>query len=240
MSAEAELNQTDLELISASLDEDLSEFERRRLNTTVLAKNEGEKTWVRYNAVSAVMKKQFPAQIDKDFSAQVMRAIGEQGYQQDEESATQVKIKRVSSHLKQVAGLAVAASVAAFSVVTYQHFNQPVNTESPQVALGTQDARGEINSSAKQTIQAAQQVEFAPATAQQSAATLRPLDSFQINNLPADNQQHINTPLQQPRVEENIYYQEELNPYIQRHAGYGSQRIITPYVEIIELKDIKE
>lgn len=239
MSAEAELNETDLELISASLDEDLSEFERRRLNTTVLAKNEGEKTWVRYNAISAVMKKQFPAQIDKDFSAQVMQAIGEQGYQQDEESATQVKIKRVSSHLKQVAGLAVAASVAAFSVVTYQHFNQPANTESPQVALSTQEASSEINSSAKQAIQAAQQVEFAPATAQQSATALRPLDSFQVNNRPADNQQNTNTPLQQSRVEENIYYQ-ELNPYIQRHAGYGSQRIISPYVEIIELKDIKE
>ena len=61
MSIETELSEKDLELISASLDEDLSDFERRRLNTSVLAKPEGEKAWIRYNAVSAVLNKHYPA-----------------------------------------------------------------------------------------------------------------------------------------------------------------------------------
>ena len=223
MSADKELNETDLELISASLDEDLSDFERRRLNTSVLAKPIGEKTWVRYNAVSAVMKKQFPAHIDKDFSSQVMQAISEQGYEQEQESATQVKIKRVSSHLKQVAGLAVAASVAAFSVVTYQNFNQPPATiESPEMALTTQEPAAEMKPAEALTIQNSQRVEFAPATVQRPT-TNQTIEKIQVA----------------PQVEENLYYQ-ELNPYIQNHAGYGSQRIISPYVEIIELKDVKE
>lgn len=228
MSADNELNETDLELISASLDEDLSEFERRRLNTNILAKTAGEKTWLRYNAVSAVMKKQFPAQINKDFSSQVMQAISEQGYEQEEESATQVKIKRVSSHLKQVAGLAVAASVAAFSVVTYQNFNQPATIDNPEVALSQQEPAAEMKPVETLAIQNSQRVEFAPATAQQSVARAsQPLEKIQV------------VPKQvAPQVQENIYYQ-ELNPYIQGHAGFGSQRIISPYVEIIELKDVE-
>ncbi len=232
MSTEKELNETDLGLISASLDEDLSDFERRRLNTSVLAKTEGEKTWVRYNAISAVMKKQFPAHISKDFSAQVMQTISEQGYEQEPESATQVKIKRVSSHLKQVAGLAVAASVAAFSVVTYQNFyptNSPTNIESPEVAINQQATADEMKPAEVVAIQSSQRVDFAPATAQQpvSAQTVEQIQSK------SNQSQQVN-----PHIEENLYYQ-ELNPYIHGHAGYGSQRVITPYVEIIELKDVK-
>ena len=239
MSADTELNETDLELISASIDEDLSDFERRRLNTSVLAKKEGEKTWVRYNAVSAVMTKQFPAHIDKDFSSQVMQAISEQGYEQEEESATQVKIKRVSSHLKQVAGLAVAASVAAFSIVTYQNF-YPSNTpaaDAPEVALSHQEAADEMKPTEVLAIQNSQRVEFAPATAQQPATTVRQVEAIQPNfKQPA--RPLLNPYNSQPNIEENLYYQ-ELNPYIQGHAGYGSQRIISPYVEIIELKDVE-
>ncbi|MDW3094984.1 MAG: sigma-E factor negative regulatory protein [Gammaproteobacteria bacterium] len=216
MSIETEISEKDLELISASIDEDLSEFERRRLNSSVLAKPEGEKTWVRYNAVSAIMNKHFPAQIDNDFSQQVMQAISKEGYEQEQESPAKASIKRVGSYVKQVAGLAVAASVAAFSIVTYQNFNQPTAVDIPEVAISQQEAADEMMPAESIAINDSQQVEFAPATVQQ-------LEAIQSN----------------PQVEEKVYYQ-ELNPYIQGHAGYGSQRIISPYVEIIELKDVKE
>ncbi len=216
MSKETELSEKDLELISASLDEDLSEFERHRLNASVLANPEGEKTWIRYNAISAVMDRTFPAQIDSDFSQQVMRAIGENGYVQDKESATQAGIKRVGSYVKQVAGLAIAASVATFSIVTYQNFYQTSTSDGPELALAEPEVATEMKPMASMIPPESQQVEFTPAAAQQ-------VDQIQ----------------QQPQVEENIYYQ-ELNPYIQGHSGYGSQRIISPYVEIIELKDVPE
>ncbi len=216
MSIETELSEKDLELISVSLDEDLSEFERRRLNTSVLAKPEGEKAWVRYNAISAIMNKHFPAQIDNDFSQQVMQVISQQGYEQDLESTTKVGIKCVGTYVKQVAGLTIAASVAAFSIVTYQNFNQPATTDGPELAISEQEAADEMKPAVAITLQDSQQVEFAPATVQQ-------LEAMQ----------------KKPQVEEKVYYQ-ELNPYIQGHAGYGSQRIISPYVEIIELKDVKE
>ena len=217
MSIETELSEKDLELISASLDEDLTEFDRRRLNTSVLAKPEGEKAWVRYNAVSAIMNKHFPAQIDIDFSQQVMHAISKNGYEQEQESRAKAKIKRVGSYVKQVAGLAVAASVAAFSVVTYQNFNQPTVIDGAELAISQQETTiNEMKPATTITLQDSQKVEFAPATAQQ-------LEAIQSN----------------PQVEEKVYYQ-ELGPYIQGHAGYGSQRVISPYVEIIELMNTTE
>ena len=217
MSTETELTEKDLELISKSLDEDLSEFERRRLNTTVLSKQDGEKAWTRYHAVSAIMKKQFPKHIDSDFSAQVMQAISDdtsQEYQQD--SSTRSNIKRVGSYVKQVTGLAVAASVAAFSIVTYQYFNQPELAGSDSMIVSKKEAAEPIQPAAV-ALQKSQQVEFAPATQQLNVET-KPLT---------------------PSIDGNVYYQ-ELNPYIHGHAGYGSQRIISPYVEIIELKDVQE
>ena len=215
MTTETELTDKELELISRSLDEELSEFERRRLNKTVLSKPDGEKAWIRYNAISAVMTKQFPAKIDRDFSQKVMQSISEDVEQEYTESATRANIKKVGSYVKQVAGLAVAASVAAFSIVTYQYFSQPTATDNGTIVISQQESADEMKPAASVALPVSQQVEFSPATAQQ------------LNSI------------QQPAVEENIYYQ-ELNPYIQGHAGYGSKRIISPYVEIIELKGVKE
>ena len=214
MATEKELTEKDLELISKSLDEDLSEFERRRLNTTVLSKQDGEKAWVRYHAVSAIMNKQFPANIDRDFSQQVMQAIQEDNQQEYTEKKSFPAIKSVGSYIKQVTGLAVAASVAAFSVVTYQYFNQPISPESDSLIISSKKSSENMTPASAVALSKSQQVEFSPATQQ------------------LNERQH-------PNVEENVYYQ-ELNPYIQGHAGYGSQRIISPYVEMIELKDVQE
>ncbi len=161
------------------------------------------------------MTKQFPAQIDRDFSHRVMQAISEEADEEYVESATRSGIKRVGTYVKQVAGLAVAASVAAFSIVTYQYFNQPTVVDNGALVISQQESADEMKPAASVSLPVSQQVEFSPAAAQQ-------LES-----------------IQQPAVEENVYYQ-ELNPYIQGHAGYGSKRIISPYVEIIELKGVQE
>ena len=43
---------------------------------------------------------------------------------------------------------------------------------------------------------------------------------------------------EQPFVQEDRY-SNELDPYMHKHAGFGSQRTMTPYVDIIELKDVQ-
>lgn len=132
MNEPAQLTDSELELLSRSMDEDLSDFESKRLNKHVLSKSEATETWMRYHAVSAVMQKQFPTGIAKDFSSRVMRAVENEDMQPlSDKSLTTAKPSTSNSggamhnYMKQFAGLAVAASVAAVSVVVYQQQIQP-------------------------------------------------------------------------------------------------------------------
>ena len=215
-----ELTEKDLELISESLDEDLSEFERRRLVQKVLTTEEGEKTWIRYYAIRAVITKQFPTGIDKSFSQGVMEAIKEEHI----EDTTAPRTSRgVGSHLKQFAGLTVAASVAALSIVTFQHFIQPVVNDSPQIVVSEQ----QVKTSDPAT-------QFAPSN---PAPVINPIKVQQVDFEPAQlSSQDVFT--EQPFGQQQRY-SNELDPYMHKHAGYGSQRTMTPYVDIIELKDVQ-
>ena len=119
------ITEKESELISRSLDEDLSEFELKQLSKNILSKDGGQRTWLRYHAASAVMSKQFPVQIDKDFSAKVMQAIANEEQHTAQTETKQSSVSAIRSYAKQFAGLAVAASVAAVSVVVYQQQSQP-------------------------------------------------------------------------------------------------------------------
>ena len=216
MKTETQISERELELISRSLDESLSELERRRLNQKILDKEEAVQALTRYQAISAVMNKQFPAQIDKDFSQRVMQVIESDG-RQDEEPVRS-GIHKVTSSFRHFAGLAVAASVATISVMSYQYFNSPTPANDPNSLLTSEQVQPTNPTSTVPSLA----VEFSPAQ----------LSSEQVNN-PQQNSKVV------PQVEENIYYQ-QMSPYIQDHSGFGSKRFITPYVEIIELKDVQE
>jgi len=213
MKTETQITDKELELISRSLDEDLSELERRRLNQKILSKEDGAQVWCRYHAISAVLKKQFPSQLNKNFSQQVMQVIESDGRQNA--APVQSGLHHVGSYFKQVAGLAIAASVAAISVISYQYFNQP-ESDAATLIVSQKSSIDQIQPSTSTSIQSLP-VEFSPAQL-----------TTQPQNLLLDSE-----------VEENIYFQ-ELNPYIQDHSGFGSQRFMTPYVEMIELKYIQE
>lgn len=209
MKTETQISDKELELISRSLDEELSELERRRLNQKILNKENGAQVWHRYHAVSAVMNKQFPKQIDKDFSQRVMQEIERDGHQ--DAAPAHSGFHRVTSTMRHFAGLAVAASVATVSVMSYQYFKTPsVNDQNPIIANEQLQQPNPVN------VVPSMAVEFTPAQ----------LDEEQVKPVP------------NVEIEENIYYQ-EMSPYIQDHVGYGSQRIMTPY-EMIELKDVQE
>ena len=214
MKTETQISDKELELISRSLDEDLSELEKRRLSQKILVKENAGQAWYRYHAVSAVMRKQFPAQLDKDFSQRVMQEIENDSSQH--EAPAPSGLHRAKSTFKQIAGLAVAASVAAVSVMTYQYFNKPVSD--PNAVMNAEiSLPSQIQLTTPSTIRSLP-VEFNPA---------------QLTN---EQQQKS---ARAPQVEENIYFR-QINPYIQEHSGFGSQRNMTPYVEIIELKDMQE
>jgi|TARA_B110000977_G_scaffold61288_1_gene83211 negative regulator of sigma E activity len=98
--------------IVQSLDETLSEFELHALLAKTAPASEGYKKLSRLYAVSAVLNKEFPSQMNTGFSNSVMSAI--------ENEALQEQSKPWLHGVKQVASIAVAASVAVLSLLLYQ------------------------------------------------------------------------------------------------------------------------
>ena len=202
--SKSRLNQHDLELVSASLDSELSDFERRRLNDKILIDRQAVKKLNRYTLVSAILKKECPAQINTSFDRQIQHVV---------ENTSQVTHTRQPSLIfKQIAGLAIAVSVAIISYVGLQQFSQ-LNPDSAQYLSdknnnerwGTEKS---ISDSYKRQI--SPQVQFSPA---------------QLNTSKKPDAQA---------------FEREIEIYIHNHSGYGSERIILPYEEITELRDVNE
>lgn len=214
MKTQTGLTEREAELISRSLDEDLSEFELKQLSQKVLATDDGEKTWMRYHAVNAVISKQFPTQLDKNFSANVMQAISsEEQYTDDvgSENRDSGTVSTLRSYAKQVAGLAIAASVAAVSVVVYQQQGQPGLDGVPSIITSDkraiEDFQPNIESPAVDSIP----VEFSPVQPsndiREELLILEREDIYPNSKAELDEE---NVPLQSPQTDVDIIKLEDI------------------------------
>ncbi len=103
------------ERISALVDGESGAFEARRLARELTTNEALRKRWARYHLIGDALRDELPPRIPKDFSAQVMARIhGEMpGYDNS-------LVTTRSRWIKPLAGLGIAASVAAVSVLLLQ------------------------------------------------------------------------------------------------------------------------
>ncbi len=203
--SQSKLNQHDLELLSASLDDELSDFERRRLNNNILPDQHAVQKLNRYALVGAIMKKECPPHINTSFAQEIMCVI-ERDTQPTTLSDTPTK-----PFIKQLAGLALAVSVAVVSFTSFQYFTQRDTSDNQYTAERESspawDSQTLMADDYKNKI--SPRVQFAPA---------------QLNSSAANRQAQ----------------EQEIEIYIYNHSGYGSERIILPYAEITELREVNE
>ena len=107
-----EPNISPIDPIVKSVDDALSEFELHALLSKTNPDSAGYKKLARLYAVSAILQKEFPSQINMGFSSSVMSAI--------EHDEVTMKSKSWMHYAKQVATVSVAASVAVVSLLVYQ------------------------------------------------------------------------------------------------------------------------
>ena len=246
MSSDEQINDNDLELISSSLDQQLSEFERRRLNNNILTNktnnaskshpendeiasvsDEAVKKLQRYSLISAIMKKECGDSIDANFSQRVMQAIENQSVSEelDEADISTISFNSYSRQkgdnrskrtygMKQVAGLAIAVSVATLSFLSFQQYVQ-TRPDSEHFISSTQTNSWESrsDSAVERMNKISPRVEFAPVqlNAQPSRNTIQDVRSHALDH--------------------------EIEAYIYNHSGYASGRIVSPYSEITKLQD---
>lgn len=121
-------NQFD-ERISSLLDGELDEQERQQTLTALEKNPELRGRWERYHLASDAIRHNLPAGIDTGFSARVMQAL-----EAEPTVLAPPPVKAVSPtpFTKRLAGVAVAASVAAVAVFGVQGLNQVASVSSPQ------------------------------------------------------------------------------------------------------------
>ena len=114
------------ERISALVDGESGAFEARRLARELTTNESLKKRWARYHLIGDAMRDELPPRIPRGFSAQVMAQIhGEMpGY----DSMLNPTRSRWS---KPLAGLAIAASVAAVSVLLLQTLTSHSVSQTP-------------------------------------------------------------------------------------------------------------
>ena len=106
------------ERISGLVDGELHDADRADAIDTLLHNDSARQCWERYHLISDAMKRNLPAAMDKGFANSVMAAL------KDEPTVLAPPRREVSTFTKRVAGLAVAASVAAIGVLGVQFMYQ--------------------------------------------------------------------------------------------------------------------
>lgn len=134
------------EQISALLDGELSQAESEMLFRRMENDAELRAVWQRYSMIHDAVHREMPEQFDTGFSSRVMAAIeSDAAVASDETVAGQPGVIRagINRLLKPVAGLAVAASVAAMAIIGLQNINGiPGSDEDVSIVAGKADPSG--------------------------------------------------------------------------------------------------
>lgn len=204
---------TTKERLSALFDDELSAFESRRLTSELLTNAERKMQWLRYQMIGDVMRGDIGSQVDTGFTDRVMQNIRAE----ETHSIQAEKISKPRSWAKPVAGLAMAASVAAVSILALQFMTQS----------GTGTAVNVANTDQASTPAGIQQV-----AVQKQAQTLAELPKAtadnslvrQVNTTDVKQLGEIqNIPLTDPRMDS----------YLATHAEYASRPGMLSRVRIV-------
>lgn len=119
------------ERISALMDGELDDVTQRATTDELLNKGEARNIWARYHLISDTLRQNLPAGMDAGFSSRVMAALA------DEPTVLAPPAPRAAPLARRLAGLAVAASVAAVAVMGVQFmYQQEGQMPAAQLAQG--------------------------------------------------------------------------------------------------------
>lgn len=126
------MKEIDQELLSRILDENVSEFETQRILKEMQSDDELRSKLHRYNVIGHAMRNELPPQINQNFVDNVMSKLADEKILEpdselDEVVAPVEVIEEGSSRFKTAMGLAIAASVAVVSFVSFQNYVQTNN-----------------------------------------------------------------------------------------------------------------
>lgn len=130
------MKETNQELLSRILDEDVSELEAKRIVKEMQTDDELRSTLQRYDMIGHVMRKELPKEFNLNFVHNVMSQVEREEMETpDLKHSDVIEQDKDESKFKTFIGLAIAASVAVFSFVAFQNFIQPETDTTPTAVV---------------------------------------------------------------------------------------------------------
>ncbi|MGH1537382.1 MAG: sigma-E factor negative regulatory protein [Gammaproteobacteria bacterium] len=117
------MKEIDQELLSRILDEDISEFETQRILKEMKSDDELRTKLQRYSLIGHAIRNELPENINQSFVDDVMGNLADEKMSTPEFNQA-TESKKESGRLKAAIGLAIAASVAVVSFVSFQNYVQ--------------------------------------------------------------------------------------------------------------------
>jgi len=129
------MKETSQELLSRVLDEDVSEFETQRILKEMKSNDRLRSTLHRFYIIGHAMRDELPKRINTNFVHNVMSRLTDEEmsapeFNEDKELEKDNHAKD-SGRFKTAIGLAIAASVAVVSFVSFQNYVQTNNETTP-------------------------------------------------------------------------------------------------------------
>lgn len=127
------MKEIDQELLSRILDEDVSEFETQRILKEMKSDSELRSKLQRYSLMGHAVRKELPEVVNKNFVDSVMNKLANEEMLDSEidENIEQAEDVKDNGRFKTAIGLAIAASVAVVSFVSFQNYVQNNNEVAP-------------------------------------------------------------------------------------------------------------
>jgi len=204
------------EQISALMDGELSDSETHHLISTLQHDPELKKVWGSYHLIRAAIHNDLPDKLEQDVARNVINALAsEPTVLAPRAVALESKLRTMTPAFRQIAGLAIAASVTAVAILSVQTLPQDPLTGSTQMASIAQTPQtfGLINN------------EFAQTPDIETVASTAPVVPFLIEN--SENQRWD---LGEPA------FQTKLNNYLNNHNQYSApaeMQGVLPYARLV-------
>lgn len=127
------------ERLSAFVDDELSEFEARRMAKELAESKELREKWTRYQLIGSVLRDEDLSSVDPAFAEAIAAAIAVEPSTVKGNERPRVAQRDITGWLKPVVGVAIAASVAAAAVLIGGRVMAPVDRVAPSVASAIEE-----------------------------------------------------------------------------------------------------
>ncbi len=128
------MKEKDQELLSRILDEDVSEFETQKILKKMKSDSNTRMKLQRYSLIGYALRNELPENINQNFVHNVMNKLADEEMSAFEHKEVVEDDKKLSG-FKTAIGLAVAASVAVVTFVSFQNYMQIKNEVTPSAVI---------------------------------------------------------------------------------------------------------